>query len=257
MKTLPEWIKEIETKRLEDEREAAEEQREASAEYNAYISSYRSYSEEEMRDFGHTWGPGFDPEDNPVEKLADHDKVQRLQLEVLKKMIERNHSDEDINYIFLSKCGWDYDYPIDKLGEEYTYEDVLLKLVEEYRSEARFYEEKADKILEEKQGENNMYYLVKSTTVFDFGDSDTTVELLSKSKDKEKLQEEIKKIFLNAVNNEDVEFISNYDRTEIDVDDDEWDDNGNFSELSIVYDPDFEDSREEYSIISDENILEL
>ena len=83
------------------------------------------------------------------------------------------------------------------------------------------------------------------------------MELLSKSKDEEKLQEEIKKIFLNAVNNEDVEFISNYDRTEIDVDDDEWDDNRNFSELSIVYDPDFEDSREEYSIISDENILEL
>ena len=257
MKTMPEWIKEIETKRLEDEREAAEEQREASAEYNAYIFSCRSYSEEEMRDFGHTWGPGFDPEDKPVEKLADHDKVQGLQLEVLKKMIERNHPDEDIDYIFLSKCGLDYDYPIDKLGEEYTYEDVLLKLVEEYRSEARFYEERINKILEEKQGENNMYYLVKNTTVFDFGDSDTTVELLSKSKDKEKLQEEIKKIFLNAVNNEDVEFISNYDRTEIDVDDDEWDDNGNFSELSIVYAPDFEDSREEYSIISDENILEL
>lgn len=254
MKTLPEWIKEIETKRLEDEQEEAEEQREASAEYDAYISSYRSYSEEEMRDFGHTWGPGFGPEDKPVE-LADHDKVQGLQLEILKKMIERNHPDEDINYIFLSKCGWDYDYPIDKLGEEYTYEDVLLKLVEEYRSEAKFYEEKVDKILEEKQGENNMYYLVKDT--FDF-DSDITVELLSRSKDKGKLQEEIKKIFLNAVNNEDVEFINDYYRTEIDVDDDEWDDNRNFSELSIVYAPgDFEDSREEYSIISDENAFEL
>ena len=84
MKTLPEWIKEIETRRLEDEREEAEEQREASAEYNAYISSYRSYSEEEMRDFEHTWGPGFGPEDKPVE-FADHDKVQGLQLEVLKK----------------------------------------------------------------------------------------------------------------------------------------------------------------------------
>lgn len=59
--------------------------------------------------------------------------------------------EKDINYIFLSKCGWDYDYPIDKLGEEYTYEDVLLKLVEEYRSEAKFYEEKANKILEEKR----------------------------------------------------------------------------------------------------------
>lgn len=253
MKTLPEWIKEIETRRLEDEREAAEEQREASAEYNAYISSYRSYSEEEMRDFGHTWGPGFEPEDKPVDELADYNKVQGPQLEILKKMIERNHPDEDINYIFLSKCGWDYDYPIDKLGEEYTYEDVLLKLVEEYRSEAKFYEEKADK--EEKQGENNMYYLVKDT--FDF-DSDITVELLSRSKDKGKLQEEIKKIFLNAVNNEDVEFINDYYRTEIDVDDDEWDDNRNFSELSIVYAPDdFEVSREEYSIISDENALEL
>lgn len=253
MKTLPEWIKEIETKRLEDEREAAEEQREASAEYNAYISSYRSYSEEEMRDFGHTWGPGFEPEDKPVDELADYNKVQGPQLEILKKMIERNHPDEDINYIFLSKCGWDYDYPIDKLGEEYTYEDVLLKLVEEYRSEAKFYEKKADK--EEKQGENNMYYLVKDT--FDF-DSDITVELLSRSKDKGKLQEEIKKIFLNAVNNEDVEFINDYYRTEIDVDDDEWDDNRNFSELSIVYAPDdFEVSREEYSIISDENALEL
>lgn len=251
MKTLPEWIKEIETKRLEDEREAAEEQREASAEYNAYISSYRSYSEEEMRDFGHTWGPGFEPEDKPVDELADYNKVQGPQLEILKKMIERNHPDEDINYIFLSKCGWDYDYPIDKLGEEYTYEDVLLKLVEEYRSEAKFYEKKADKIL----GENNMYYLVKDT--FDF-DSDITVELLSRSKDKGKLQEEIKKIFLNAVNNEDVEFINDYYRTEIDVDDDEWDDNRNFSELSIVYAPDdFEVSREEYSIISDENALEL
>ena len=84
------------------------------------------------------------------------------------------------------------------------------------------------------------------------------MELLSKSKDEEKLQEEIKKIFLSAVNNEDVEFISNYDRTEIDVDDDEWDDNRNFSELSIVYAPDdFEVSREEYSIISDKNALEL
>ena len=41
MKTLPEWIKEIETKRLEDERDAANEQRQASAEYNAYVSSYR------------------------------------------------------------------------------------------------------------------------------------------------------------------------------------------------------------------------
>lgn len=255
MKTLPEWIKEIETKRLENEREEAEEQREASAEYNAYISSYRSYSEEEMRDFEHTWGPGFEPEDKPVDELADYNKVQGPQLEILKKMIERNHPDEDINYIFLSKCGWDYDYPIDKLGEEYTYEDVLLKLVEEYRSEAKFYEEKADTILEEKQGENNMYYLVKDT--FDF-DSDITVELLSRSKDKGKLQEEIKKIFLNAVNNEDVEFINDYYRTEIDVDDDEWDANRNFSELSIVYAPgDFEDSREEYNIISDENALEL
>lgn len=254
MKTLPEWIKEIETKRLEDEREEAEEQRQASAEYNAYISSYRSYSEEEMRDFGYTWGPGFEPEDKPVDELADYNKVQGPQLEILKKMIERNHPDEDINYIFLSKCGWDYDYPIDRLGEEYTYEDVLLKLVEEYRSEAKFYEKKADKILEEKQGENNMYYLVKDT--FDF-DSDITVELLSRSKDKGKLQEEIKKIFLNAVNNEDVEFINDYYRTEIDVDD-EWDDNRNFSELSIVYAPDdFEVSREEYSIISDENALEL
>lgn len=206
-----------------------------------------------MRDFGHTWGPGFEPEDKPVDELADYNKVQGPQLEILKKMIERNHPDEDINYIFLSKCGWDYDYPIDKLGEEYTYEDVLLKLVEEYRSEAKFYEEKADK--EEKQGENNMYYLVKDT--FDF-DSDITVELLSRSKDKGKLQEEIKKIFLNAVNNEDVEFINDYYRTEIDVDDDEWDDNRNFSELSIVYAPDdFEVSREEYSIISDENALEL
>ena len=37
MKTLPEWIKEIETKRLEDERYAAKEQRQASAEYNAYV----------------------------------------------------------------------------------------------------------------------------------------------------------------------------------------------------------------------------
>lgn len=254
MKTLPEWIKEIEIKRLEDEREEAEEQRQASAEYNAYISSYRSYSEEEMRDFEYTWGPGFEPEDKPVDELADYNKVQGPQLEILKKMIERNHPDEDINYIFLSKCGWDYDYPIDRLGEEYTYEDVLLRLVEEYRSEAKFYEEKVDKI-EEKQGENNMYYLVKDT--FDF-DSDITVELLSRSKDKGKLQEEIKKIFLNAVNNEDVEFINDYYRTEIDVDDDEWDDNGNFSELSIVYAPgDFEDSREEYSIISDENALEL
>ena len=100
-----------------------------------------------------------------------------------------------------------------------------------------------------------MYYLVKDT--FDF-DSDITVELLSRSKDKGKLQEEIKKIFLNAVNNEDVEFINDYYRTEIDVDDDEWDDNRNFSELSIVYAPgDFEDSREEYSIISDESALEL
>ena len=147
IKTLPEWIKEIETRRLEDEREAAEEQREASAEYNAYISSYRSYSEEEMRDFGHTWGPGFEPEDKPVDELADYNKVQGPQLEILKKMIERNHPDEDINYIFLSKCEWDYDYPIDKLGEEYTYEDILLKLVEEYRSEAKFYEEKVDKYL--------------------------------------------------------------------------------------------------------------
>lgn len=116
MKTLPEWIKEIETKRLENERDAANEQRQASAEY--------------------------------------YDKVQGLQLEVLKKMIERNHPDEDINYIFLSKCGWDDNYPIDELGEEYTYEDVLLKLVEKYRSEAKFYEEKVAKILEEKQGGN-------------------------------------------------------------------------------------------------------
>lgn len=142
MKTLPEWIKEIETKRLEDERDAAKEQRQASAEYNAYVSSYRSYFEEEIRDYGHTWGPGFGPEDKPVDELADYDKVQGPQLEVLKKMIERNHPDEDINYIFLSKCGWDDDYPIDKLGEEYTYEDVLLELVEKYRSEAKFYEEK-------------------------------------------------------------------------------------------------------------------
>lgn len=142
--------KKIETKRLEDERYAAKEQRQASAEYNAYVSSYRSYSEEEMRDFGHTWGPGFGPEDKPVDELADYDKVQGLQLEVLKKMIERNHPDEDINYIFISKCGWDDDYPIDKLGEEYTYEDVLLELVEKYRSEAKFYEEKVDKILKEK-----------------------------------------------------------------------------------------------------------
>ena len=125
MKTLPEWIKEIETKRLEDERDAAKEQRQASAEYNAYVSSYRSYSEEEIRDYGHTWGPGFGPEDKPVDELADYDKVQGPQLEVLKKMIERNHPDEDINYIFLSKCGWDDDYPIDKLGEEYTYEDAV------------------------------------------------------------------------------------------------------------------------------------
>ena len=79
-----------------------------------------------MRDFGHTWGPGFEPENKPVDELADYDKVQGLQLEVLKKMIERNHPDEDINYIFLSKCGW----------------DVLLELVEKYRSEAKFYEEK-------------------------------------------------------------------------------------------------------------------
>ena len=155
MKTLPEWIKEIETKRLEDERDAANEQRQASAEYNSYVSSYRLYSEEEMRDFGHTWGgPGFEPENKPVDELADYDKVQGLQLEVLKKMIERNHPDEDINYIFLSKCGWDDNYPIDELGEEYTYEDVLFKLVEKYRSEAKFYEEKVDKILEEKQGGN-------------------------------------------------------------------------------------------------------
>lgn len=145
MKTLPEWIKEIETKRLEDERDAAKEQRQASAEYNAYVSSYRLYSEEEMRDFGHTWGPGFESENKPVDELADYDKVQGLQLEVLKKMIEKNHPDEDINYIFLSKCGWDDDYPIDKLGEEYTYEDVLLELVEKYRSEAKFYEEKYQK----------------------------------------------------------------------------------------------------------------
>lgn len=145
MKTLLEWIKEIETKRLEDERDAANEQRQASAEYNAYVSSYRLYSEEEMRDFGHTWGPGFEPENKPVDELADYDKVQGLQLEVLKKMIERNHPNEDINYIFLSKCGWDDNYPIDELGEEYTYEDVLLKLVEKYRSEAKFYEENTEK----------------------------------------------------------------------------------------------------------------
>lgn len=140
MKTLPEWVKEIETKRLEDERDAAEEQRQASAQYDDYISSYKSYSAEEMRDFGHTWGPGFGPEDEPIDKLAEHDKVQGLQLEILKKMIEREHPDEDINYIFLSKCGWDDDYPIDKLGERYTYEDVLLKLVKRYRSEAKFYD---------------------------------------------------------------------------------------------------------------------
>ena len=145
MKTLPEWVKEIETKRLEDEREAAKEQRQMSAQYDAYVSSYRSYSEEEMRDFGHTWGPGFEPDDKLVGKLADYDKVQGPQLGVLKKMIERNHPDEDINYIFLSKCGWDDDYPIDKLGKEYTYEDILLKLVEKYRSEAKFCEEKVKK----------------------------------------------------------------------------------------------------------------
>lgn len=155
MKTLPEWVKKIETKRLEDERYAAKEQRQASAEYNAYVSSYRSYSEEEIRDYGHTWGPGFGPEDKPVDELADYDKVQGPQLEVLKKMIERNHPDEDINYIFLSKCGWDDDYPIDKLGEEYTYEDVLLELVEKYRSEAKFYEEKVDKILEKTRRKQN------------------------------------------------------------------------------------------------------
>lgn len=83
MKTLPEWIKEIETKRLEDERYAAKEQRQASAEYNAYVSSYRSYSEEEMRDFGHTWGPGFGPEDKPIDKLGEEyvysESIERLQ----------------------------------------------------------------------------------------------------------------------------------------------------------------------------------
>lgn len=64
MKTLPEWSKEIEAKRLEDERYAAKEQRQASAEYNAYVSSYRLYSEEEMRDFGHTWAQDLDPKIN-------------------------------------------------------------------------------------------------------------------------------------------------------------------------------------------------
>ena len=42
MKTLPEWIKEIETKRLEDERDAANEQRQASAEYSIMPTCLRT-----------------------------------------------------------------------------------------------------------------------------------------------------------------------------------------------------------------------
>lgn len=108
------------------------------------------------------------------------------------------------------------------------------------------------------QGGNNMYYLVENITVFDFDNSNNTVRLLSKSKDKEKLQEEIKKIFLNAVNNEDVEFISDYERAEINVDDEEWKDSKNFSELSITHTPDrCKCLREEYNVVSDENTPEL
>lgn len=142
---LEKWIVKIEARRFEDWKDILKEQRSIQAECDAYTSQYRSYSAEEMRDYGHTWGPGFEPE-KPEVKLPKYYKIQDKQLDVLKEMIQDDHySDEDIEYIFLNKCAWDDEYKICQMANGFTMKDVLMCLFDFYRSEANFYHDKIEK----------------------------------------------------------------------------------------------------------------
>lgn len=140
---LEKWIEKIESRRLEDWKDIQREQKELKSEYDSYTSRYRSYSYEEMRDYGHTWGPGCEPEEKKAE-LPEYYKIQDKQLAILKEMVQDEcFCDADIEYIFLSKSGWDDEYKICKMGEGYTMQDVLVYLLKYYRCEADFYKEKA------------------------------------------------------------------------------------------------------------------
>lgn len=140
---LEKWIEKIEARRFEDWKDIQREQKELKSEYDSYASQYRSYSYEEMRDYGHTLGPGCEPEEKKPE-LPEYYRIQGKQLAILKEMVQNEClCDADIEYIFLSKSSWDDEYNIYKIGEEYTMQDVLVCLLKYYRCEADFYREKA------------------------------------------------------------------------------------------------------------------
>ena len=97
-----------------------------------------------------------------------------------------------------------------------------------------------------------MYYIIKTDTLFGSGGSSTSVNLYKKSEDKESLLDVLLDEFNEAIEDEDVEFINDIERKEID-ESDMYD-----GELSIQYFSDgFDTTAIRYDIVSDEDMEEI
>lgn len=97
-----------------------------------------------------------------------------------------------------------------------------------------------------------MYYIIKTDSLFGIGGESTSVSFYKKSEDKENLLDVLLDEFNEAMEDEDVEFINDIEREEID----ECDMcNG---ELSIRYFSDGYDTTViRYDIVSDEEVEEI
>ena len=97
-----------------------------------------------------------------------------------------------------------------------------------------------------------MYYIIKTNTLFGAGGMSTSVAIYKKSKEKESLSEILLDEFNEALEDNEVEFINDIERENID-ECDMYD-----GELSIQYFSDgFDTTAIRYDIVSDEEVEEI
>lgn len=129
----------IEQRRLQVLIDLEKEQRRFEEEYKSYIESFREYSFENMRDYGHTWGPGIDDVYNEKEiKLPDELKVDERQFEIMEKCKAHYKNEEEcteaIEYMLLA-CSYEGDDYICFQCE--TFEEMVEKYEEEKKERSK------------------------------------------------------------------------------------------------------------------------
>jgi len=102
-----------------------------------------------------------------------------------------------------------------------------------------------------------MYYLLRTVTVTTCCERETEMEIFMKSISKEKLQEEIKRLFDEAVENMDEDtYINNCSMEDFEDYDDYFNEN-NLSIHIILPTPSLDSEEIIYAIVSDEQVMEV